>query len=83
MNVTRSILLGLGLLLAVVGIYMLFFEAGLNRWVSVGVLTAGILVFIGLVVVGFASSAPDGGASGQGGSGGDSTTVVVEDDRTD
>ena len=40
------------------GAYLLYFEADLNRWVSIGVLMAGFLLFIGLAVMSFASGAP-------------------------
>lgn len=37
---------------------MLFFEAGLERWISMTILLAGVLIFVGIAVIGFASSAP-------------------------
>jgi hypothetical protein len=58
MNATRAILWVLGIAFVLGGAYMLYFEAGLNRWVSIGVLTAGFLLFIGLAVLGFADRAP-------------------------
>jgi hypothetical protein len=58
MNATRAILWVLGIVFVLGGAYMLYFQAGLNRWVSIGVLTAGFLLFIGLAVMGFAGRAP-------------------------
>lgn len=58
MDPTRGIFLVLGLVAIIAGAFMLFFEAGLDRWVSMTILVAGILVFVGLIVVGFATSAP-------------------------
>jgi hypothetical protein len=58
MNATRAILWVLGIVFVLGGAYMLYFQAGLNRWVSIGVLTAGFLLFIGLAVMGFAGGAP-------------------------
>ncbi|HUR61801.1 MAG TPA: hypothetical protein VM286_05490 [Candidatus Thermoplasmatota archaeon] len=68
MNATRAILWVLGVLFVLGGAYMLYFQAGLNRWVSIGILTAGFLLFIGLAVMGFAGRAP-------------SDTAIVEGDR--
>ncbi|HUR64405.1 MAG TPA: hypothetical protein VM241_07985 [Candidatus Thermoplasmatota archaeon] len=67
MNATRAILWVLGIVFVLGGAYMLYFQAGLNRWVSIGVLTAGFLLFIGLAVMGFAGRAPS------------DTPTVVED----
>ncbi|MEA3204347.1 MAG: hypothetical protein QOI63_2029 [Thermoplasmata archaeon] len=67
MNATRAILWVLGIVFVLGGAYMLYFQAGLNRWVSIGVLTAGFLLFIGLAVMGFAGQAPS------------DTPAVVED----
>lgn len=50
-------LLGVAFLLA--GAYLLYFEAGLSRWISIGVLLAGFLLFVGLAVMSFSSSAPE------------------------
>lgn len=58
MNAMRAILWVLGIIFVLGGAYMLYFEAGLSRWVSIGVLTAGFLLFIGLAVLGFADRAP-------------------------
>lgn len=56
MNATRAAFWTLGIAFVLGGIYMLYFEAGLDRWVSFGVLMAGFLVFIGLAVMGFSGS---------------------------
>ncbi|MCA1811725.1 MAG: hypothetical protein LC623_06905 [Halobacteriales archaeon] len=58
MNATRAILWVLGIVFVLGGAYMLYFETGLSRWFSIGVLTAGFLLFIGLAVLGFANRAP-------------------------
>lgn len=58
MHPARVIVLVLGLAVFIFGIYLLFFEAGLDRWVSIGILTAGVVILIGLVIMSFASSAP-------------------------
>lgn len=58
MNATRAILWVLGIVFVLGGAYMLYFEADLNRWVSIGILTAGFLLFIGLAILGFANRAP-------------------------
>jgi multisubunit Na+/H+ antiporter MnhC subunit len=58
MNASRSITLFLGLAFLLAGAYLLYFEANLSRWVSVGILSAGVLLFIGLAVMSYASSAP-------------------------
>lgn len=60
-----------GLVAILAGAYLLYFEAGLDRWVSIGILGAGLLLFVGLAVMTFASSAPS-----------EPTTRVVQDDAT-
>ena len=57
MNTTRAILWVFGIILVLVGAYMLYYQAGLDRWVSIGILTAGFLVFIGLAVMAFSETA--------------------------
>ena len=47
-----------GVVLILAGAYLLYFEAGLSRWVSIGVLTAGFLLFIGLAVMSYAATSP-------------------------
>lgn len=54
MNATRGIVMSVGIAIVLVGAYLLYFEADLNRWVSIGILTAGILLFIGVAVMAFA-----------------------------
>jgi len=58
MNATRAVFWMLGIVFILAGAYMLYFEAGLNRWVSIGVVTAGVLLFVGLAVMTFATGAP-------------------------
>ena len=58
MNAGRAILYFLGVILVVAALLMFFFQAGLNRWVPVGLLAAGVLLIIGLAVMSFADTAP-------------------------
>ena len=69
MSIIRLVMwiLGIGLLLS--GVYLFYFEANLSRWFSLTLLAAGVLAFLGLVVLGFA-----------GGRGDDSRTTVMNDD---
>jgi len=57
MNVTRTVMWLVGLVVLVLGAYMIYFEAGLDRWVSLGIVGAGLLIFIGLSVMAFAGGA--------------------------
>lgn len=57
MTPPRVLFMVLGLSIFVVGAYLVFFEAGLERWISIGLLTAGIVILIGLLLMGFASEA--------------------------
>ncbi len=59
MSAGRSILYLLGILLVIGALAMFFFESGLNRWVPVGLLAAGVLLIIGLAVMSFANTAPE------------------------
>ena len=59
MSAGRSILYLLGILLVIAALAMFFFESGLNRWVPVGLLAAGVLLIIGLAVMSFANTAPE------------------------
>ena len=52
MNVTRMLLFIVGGALMIVAVGMLFFETGLNQWVSAGVALAGLLLLVGLLIVG-------------------------------
>ena len=58
MNASRTITMILGLAFLLAGAYLLYFEANLSRWVSVGILSAGVLLFIGLAVMTYAGNAP-------------------------
>jgi hypothetical protein len=58
MNAGRAGLYFIGVLLVVGALMMFFFQAGLNRWVPVGMLAAGVLLIIGLAVMSFADTAP-------------------------
>lgn len=59
MSAGRSVLYLLGIILVVAALGMFFFQTGLNRWVPVGLLAAGVLLIIGLAVMSFANSAPE------------------------
>lgn len=59
MNPTRAVMWMFGVVVLLAGAYLLYFEADLNRWVSIGVLGAGFLIFIGLAVMTFAGSSPN------------------------
>ncbi|MHB1262003.1 MAG: hypothetical protein ACYC2H_09845 [Thermoplasmatota archaeon] len=71
MNATRTVMWMVGLVAILAGAYLLYFEAGLDRWVSIGILGAGLLLFIGLAVMTFASGAPN-----------DPAPRVVRDEQT-
>lgn len=47
-----------GIILVVASLAMFFFASGLNRWVPVGILGAGLLLIIGIAVVGYAETTP-------------------------
>ena len=55
----RAILYFLGVILVVAALAMFFFQTGLDRWVPVGLLAAGVLLIIGLAVMSFADNAPE------------------------
>ena len=59
MSAGRGILYLLGVILVVAALAMFFFQTGLNRWVPVGLLAAGVLLIIGLAVMSFANTAPE------------------------
>lgn len=63
MNTTRAILMAVGVVTVLVGAYLLYFEANLDRWVSIGIVTAGILLFVGVCVMMFAGGAKTDPAS--------------------
>ncbi|HUR24439.1 MAG TPA: hypothetical protein VM327_00300 [Candidatus Thermoplasmatota archaeon] len=58
MNATRAVIWMLGLVAILAGAYLLYFEAGLDRWISIGLLGAGLLLFVGLAIMTFANNAP-------------------------
>lgn len=58
MNATRAVFWMVGIVFILAGAFMLYFEAGLSRWVSIGVVTAGVLLFVGLAVMGYSQTAP-------------------------
>lgn len=55
---SRAVLYFFGILLVVVALAVFFFATGLDRWVPVSLLAAGVLLIIGLSVMSFADSAP-------------------------
>ncbi|HUR25879.1 MAG TPA: hypothetical protein VM327_07705 [Candidatus Thermoplasmatota archaeon] len=55
----RAIMYFLGVILVIAALAMLFFQTGLQRWVPVGLLAAGVLLIIGLAVMSFADNAPE------------------------
>lgn len=55
----RAILYFLGVILVIAALAMFFFQTGLDRWVPVGLLAAGVLLIIGLAVMSFADNAPE------------------------
>lgn len=59
MHPVRGIVLVIGIAVFIFGVYLLFFEAGLDRWISIGILTAGIVIFLGIILMGFAGGAPE------------------------
>lgn len=71
MNTNRLVMWLLGIGLIIGGVYLFYFEANLARWFSVSILGAGVLLFLGLIVLMFA-----------GGRGDDSRTTVVNEDSS-
>jgi hypothetical protein len=76
----RAILYFLGVILVIAALAMFFFQTGLDRWVPVGLLAAGVLLIIGLAVMSFADNAPEdrsyrGGHGHHDDEGGDVTVV--------
>ena len=57
MNTLRGILMMAGVGILLIGAYLFYFQADLDRWVSIGIVTAGILVFVGVCVMMFAGGA--------------------------
>lgn len=58
MDLARTMLMVLGLVAVIGGVLMVFFEVGLDQWISRNLLIAGMLIFAGMAVLVFASSAP-------------------------
>jgi multisubunit Na+/H+ antiporter MnhB subunit len=54
----RMMMYFLGVILVVLALGIFFFSTGLDRWVPVSLLAAGVLLIIGLAVMSFADSAP-------------------------
>jgi hypothetical protein len=76
----RAILYFLGIILVIAALAIFFFQTGLDRWVPVSLLAAGVLLIIGLAVMSFADSAPEDRSYRRGGThhdddGGDVTVV--------
>jgi hypothetical protein len=55
MHPVRLAIMVVGLLLIVGGAIMLYFEAGWDHIIPIGVMTAGLVLLIGLLVVSFAA----------------------------
>jgi hypothetical protein len=60
----RAILYFFGIVLVIAALAIFFFQTGLDRWVPVSLLAAGVLLIIGLAVMSFADSAPSDGHHG-------------------
>lgn len=65
-------MVGVGVLL--IGAYLFYFQADLDRWVSIGIVTAGILVFVGVCIMMFAGGARTDPATTR-------SPAVVQDNR--
>lgn len=59
MSPARMLLYFFGIILVIAAISIFFFQTGLQRWVPVSLLAAGILLIVGLAVMGFADNAPN------------------------
>ncbi len=57
MSATRLMLYTLGSLFVIGGIVMLFFETGLDKWISSGMALAGLIIIVGVAVMGLADKA--------------------------
>lgn len=81
-SASRAIMYFLGVILVVGALLMFFFQTGLDRWVPIGLLAAGVLLIIGLAVLSFAGNAPsehrvrDGRRSDRGYDDGGDVTVI-------
>ena len=58
LSASRAILYFLGIVLVIAALAIFFFSTGLDRWIPVSLLAAGVLLIIGLAVMSFADSAP-------------------------
>ncbi|MHB8604091.1 MAG: hypothetical protein ACYDCK_02450 [Thermoplasmatota archaeon] len=65
--------MALGIAIVLVGVYLFYFQAGIERWISIGILTAGVVLFVGFAVMAYASGSPSDDVVG-----GRGTTVVRE-----
>lgn len=80
LSASRAILYFLGIFLVIAALAIFFFQTGLDRWVPVSLLAAGVLLIIGLAVMSFADSAPAEHTHrnvGHGGHGDDDGDVTV------
>lgn len=57
MNPIRLTLLAIGVALVLIGAFLFYYAADLDQWIPISVMTAGALIFVGLIVMGFAGSA--------------------------
>ena len=74
MNAFRMLLYVFGIILVIGALAIFFFETGLDRWVPVSLLLAGILLIVGMAIMGFAQSAPSDRRVAEGS--GDDVTVI-------
>ncbi len=58
MNAARLVLFLVGVILVIAAASMLFFQAGLDRWVPAGIAGAALLLFIGVAVMGASEKVP-------------------------
>lgn len=61
LSASRAILYFLGIVLVIAALAIFFFATGLDRWVPVSLLAAGVLLIIGLAVMSFADTSPGDG----------------------
>lgn len=73
----RGIVMLVGIAVVLLGTYLLYFQANLDRWISIGILTAGILLFVGVCIMAFAGGARTDPARAQAAP----PTTVVQDNR--
>lgn len=58
MNTTRWVTLLAGVGLVILAAWMLFTQAGVSRWIPIGVAAAALLLFIGVVMMGAPETLP-------------------------